>query len=161
MLRVRTSRRIGLPLLAAIGLAVVTARSAAAEPVSVVIDRAAILSVSRPASTVVVGNPAIADATMLDNQTLVITGRSFGTTNLIILDPDGKPIRDELVSVNLADDHGVTIHRRVTRQTFSCTPACAPMLSVGDDVNAFDAVDAQLRAKQQASSTAASATPVR
>jgi Flp pilus assembly secretin CpaC len=160
MLGIRTSRRAALPLLAATGL-VFAAQAASAEPVSVVIDRAAILSVSRPASTVVVGNPAIADATMLDNMTLVITGRSFGTTNLIILDPDGKPIRDELVSVSLADNHGVTIHRRVGRQTFSCTPACAPMLSVGDDTTTFDAVDAQVRAKQQASSSAAAATPIR
>lgn len=161
MFGVIASRRKSVLLMAATVVAASFAQSSFADPVSVVIDRAAILSVSRPASTVVVGNPAIADATILDNQTLVITGRSFGTTNLIILDPDGKQIRDELVSVSLADDHGVTIHRRVTRQTFSCTPACAPMLSVGDDVNAFDAVDSQLRAKQQASSSAASATPIR
>ena len=66
-------------------LAVATAPGAfAAEPLSVMIDHAKVMHISRPAEVVIVGNPGIADATIQDQQTLIVTGRSFGSTNLIV-----------------------------------------------------------------------------
>ena len=69
---------------------------AAGVPINIVVDRAKVMHISRPAATVIIGNPAIADATIQDNQTLIITGRSYGTTNLIVLDSAGQPIADEI-----------------------------------------------------------------
>jgi hypothetical protein len=91
------------------------------------------------ADTVIIGNPAIADAVIRDTQTLVITGRSYGTTNLIVLDVDGQPIADELLTVQAADDYLVTVYVGGKRATYSCTPACQPTISVGDDLELFDA----------------------
>ena len=54
--------------------------------VMLAVDRAKVLRVNRPADVVIIGNPAIADATVRDSQTLIITGHSFGSTNLIVLD---------------------------------------------------------------------------
>ncbi len=68
------------------------------QPVIVTVDRAKVFRISSPASTVIVGNPAIADATVEDDVTLVLTGRSFGVTNLIVLDHEGNPIVDETIS---------------------------------------------------------------
>ena len=117
--------------LAAVLLAALTLYGplAAAQPViNVILDRALVVHVDRPADTVIIGNPLIADATVRDNQTLIITGRSFGTTNLIVLDKDGREIANHLLTVAVADDNLVTVFNRVGRQTYSCTPVCEPLI---------------------------------
>ena len=62
-------------------------------------NQAKIVKLARPADTIVVGNPAIADAAVQDASTIVLTGKGFGVTNLVILDGDGNPIVDEQVTV--------------------------------------------------------------
>lgn len=83
-----------LPLLLAPTLAL-----AESAPVSVKVNMARILRINAPASTVIIGNPAIADVTIQDPQTLVLTGKAYGTTNLIVLDNRGSPIADTMVEV--------------------------------------------------------------
>jgi len=145
----------------AIGLAVVLAATALttinaqAEAIRVIVDHAKVMQVSRPADIVIIGNPAIADATIQDNKTLIITGRSFGTTNLIVLDSEGRPIADEIITVSAPNDQVVTVFRRASRQSYSCTPECAPILIVGDNVAVFEAVNAQIQAHGSLSDTAA------
>jgi len=133
-------------------LAVATARGAfAAEAMSVMIDHAKVMHISRPAEVVIVGNPGIADATIQDQQTLIITGRSYGSTNLIVLDASGKAIAEETLSVVASDDNVVTMYRpvdkRVVRQTFSCTPDCSPALTLGDDEKSFTIIDTQVKSR--------------
>jgi Flp pilus assembly secretin CpaC len=153
--RLKPSRRN--TVLAAIlvaGLKAVSPALAAGVPISVVVDRAKVMHISRPAATVIIGNPAIADATIQDNQTLIITGRSYGTTNLIVLDAAGQPIADEILTVQASNDDVVTIYKRAERQTFSCTPDCAPTLAIGDAAN-FDTLNAQIKAHGDLSDAAA------
>ena len=71
----------------------------ASEPISVKVNMARILRISAPAATVIIGNPGVADVTIQDPQTLVLTGKSYGTTNLIVLDSSGNPVADMMVSV--------------------------------------------------------------
>ncbi len=144
-----------LRLLAAGAALAATAAIAQAEPIAVVVDHAKVMQVSRPADIVIIGNPAIADATIQDNRTLIITGRSFGTTNLIVLDSDGKPIADEVITVAAPNDQVVTVFRRANRQSYSCTPECAPILMVGDNVDVFDSVNQQIQAHGSLTDTAA------
>jgi Flp pilus assembly secretin CpaC len=134
---------------------VLAALPAAADTIEVVLDRAKVMRVSRPADIVIVGNPAIADATIQDSQTLIITGHSFGTTNLIVLDMAGQVIADEILTVAPQSDTMVTVYRRASRQTFSCTPDCSPVLAVGDNASTFDAVNAQIQSQTSMSTTAA------
>ena len=128
---------------------------AIAEPVMVLMDQAMIMPVTRPASTVIIGNPAIADATILDNQTLVITGHSYGTTNLLVLDATGQRIANELVTVIAPGRGSVTIHRHASRQTYSCSPICAPAIALGDNTDEFSAIDSQVRARRGLANDAA------
>jgi Flp pilus assembly secretin CpaC len=131
-------------LLSSLLLGLVPAK--AQEPIKIVIDRAKVMHISRPADTIIIGNPAIADATIQDNQTLIITGRSYGSTNLIVLDADGQPIADEVLQVQDSDEAIVTVFKRSSRVTLSCTPQCAPTLTIGDSTDAFDTVDDQIGA---------------
>lgn len=134
-------------------LAAPTARAADA-PISVTIDHAKVMHISRPADVVIIGNPAIADATIQDNQTLIITGRSFGTTNLIVLDAAGQPVADQMLIVGAANSDVVTVYKRAARQTFSCTPDCSPTLTIGDNTTVFDAVNTQIESHSKMSAEA-------
>ena len=139
------------------GLASVAAFAAttAAEPISVIVDRAKVLHISQPADVVIIGNPAIADATIQDSQTLIITGRSYGTTNLIVLDKQGQSIADNTITVEPSNDQVVTVYRRDLRQTLSCTPECSPILSLGDTAKVFEDANSQIQAVRSLASSAA------
>jgi Flp pilus assembly secretin CpaC len=91
---------------------------AGAAGIEVTMNQAKIVKLARPADTIVIGNPLIADASVQDSTTVVLTGKGFGVTNLVILDETGAPIVDEQVTVS------VRIYRRSTVQTLSCTPHC-------------------------------------
>ena len=137
------------------GLAAFAAPATAAEPISVIVDRAKVLHISQPADVVIIGNPAIADATIQDSQTLIITGRSFGTTNLIVLDKEGRSIADDIVMVQPSNDQVVTVYRRDSRQTLSCTPDCSPVMSIGDTPSVFDSANTQIQAARSLVDSAA------
>jgi Flp pilus assembly secretin CpaC len=136
-------RHPAIALLVAAGT--VLAGPAVADTIEVVVDRAKVMRIARPADVVIIGNPAIADATIQDSQTLIITGRSYGTTNLIVLDATGQAIADEIVTVGPQDENVVTVFRRASRQTLSCTPECSPMLAVGDDQGSFNSINDQIQ----------------
>ena len=122
-----------------------------AEPVVVTVDRAKVFRISRPAATVIIGNPSIADATVEDDVTLVLTGRSFGVTNLIVLDHDGEPIVDETVVVRGHEANTVRIYRREERVTLACAPICEPTLTIGDSADRFQFAQQQITARNSLS----------
>ncbi len=107
----------------------------AADAVSVKVNMARILRISSPAATVIIGNPGVADVTIQDPQTLVLTGKSYGQTNLIVLDQGGNPIADTLVQVVQASTDTVTVFQGLARTTLACAPSCAPTITLGDDPN--------------------------
>ena len=92
--------------------------------IEVVMNQAKVVKLARAADTIVVGNPLIADASVQDSTTIVLTGKGFGVTNLVILDAEGQPIVDEQVYVSRQDNKSVRIYRRMEVQTMSCTPRC-------------------------------------
>lgn len=121
---------------AAIALALAsTGQAALAEsgPVSVKVNMARILRISAPANTVIIGNPRVADVTIQDPQTLVLTGKSYGSTNMIILDADGNAIADTMVEVVQAQGDVVTVYMGSARTSFACSPVCQPTIMLGDD----------------------------
>ena len=109
-------------VLLAVAAFVVPAKAGAG--IEVTMNQAKIVKLTRPADTIVVGNPAIADASVQDASTVVLTGKGFGVTNLVVLDSDGSPIVDEQVTVVRQAASSVRIYRRAEVQTMSCTPYC-------------------------------------
>ena len=92
--------------------------------IEVEMNQAKIVRLAQRADTIIIGNPAIADASVQDSSTIVLTGKGFGVTNLVILDIDGNPIVDEQVTVVRQTASSVRIYRRADIQTLSCTPYC-------------------------------------
>ena len=109
-------------VLVAVAAFVVPARAGAG--IEVTMNQAKIVKLARAADTIVIGNPAIADASVQDASTVVLTGKGFGVTNLVVLDSDGSPIIDEQVTVVRQAASSVRIYRRAEVQTMSCTPYC-------------------------------------
>lgn len=74
-------------------VAVAHAQKSANETIVVTLDRATILQLPQNAVTIIIGNPSVADVTMIkkSNQ-MVLTGKGFGQTNLIALDSTGKSV---------------------------------------------------------------------
>lgn len=102
-------------------------------PISVKVNMARILRINSPAATVIIGNPGVADVTIQDPQTLVLTGKSYGQTNMIVLDAMGEPIADTLIEVIQAQADLVTVYMGSARTTLVCSPVCQPTIMLGDD----------------------------
>ena len=119
-----------------------------------IVDRAKVVRIAKTADTLIVGNPAIVDATVQDGRTIVLTGRSFGITNLIVLDGDGNPIVDETVVVQGHETNTVRIYRQAIRQTMACDPICEPTMTIGDDNSTFSRALEQTQARNDLSDKA-------
>ncbi|AFL54468.1 Flp pilus assembly secretin CpaC [Sinorhizobium fredii] len=109
---------------ALIGILAAGGTEAAEQMMRVYMDHARVLKLDRPVSKVIIGNSDVADATVADSKTIVLTGRNFGTTNLVILDQDGNAIVDERVLVSIDEGNTVRVYKQTTRTVFSCSPNC-------------------------------------
>jgi hypothetical protein len=118
--------------------------AARAETISVGIDEARVMRLPQGASTVVIGNPLIADATLQNGGILVLTGKGYGTTNMLALDRGGRVILDRTIQVqSAAGTDLVVVYRGDKRQSYSCAPECAPRITLGDDTEYFDLAQGQ------------------
>ena len=143
-------RRLAIALVAAVG--VTGAASAANEPIDVTIDFAKVMKLSQPAHTIILGNPGVADASVNDENTLVLTGKTAGTTNLIVLDANGAEVVNSVIRVSSDVRQLTTVFYGATRQTFSCAPVCEQVISVGDDKDRFETATAQIQTRKDFSS---------
>lgn len=143
-------RRGGLIVatLAALGAAG-PAAAAADEPIDVTIDFAKVMKLPEPAHTIFIGNPGIADATMGDEKTLVLTGKTAGTTNLIVLNESGAEVLNSIIRVASDSRALTTVFYGVSRQSFSCAPICEQVISVGDDKDKFEDATAQINTRKE------------
>jgi Flp pilus assembly secretin CpaC len=103
-------------------------------PITVNVNMARVLRLNASAATVIVGNPAVADVTIQDPQTLVLTGKSYGQTNLIVLDGTGNPVADTLIEVVQLQAGTVTVYEGSARTSLACAPVCQPTIMLGDQV---------------------------
>lgn len=127
-----------------VSLAVITA-TVASNPVSagdliVRYDQSQLLRLPRPASEIIIGNPSIADVSLQGGNLLVVTGKTFGITNVIALDSDRNIIQDQRVIVERDEHRVVNLHKGATRFTYSCSPTCETNLTIGDDKAYFELV---------------------
>jgi hypothetical protein len=120
------------------------------ETVTVTVDHAKVMRLPEKAQTVIIGNPAIADVTVQRNGVMIVTGKSFGVTNLIALDAGGTLLAESLVRVGAARDSILTVQRGLERESYSCTPICQPSAQLGDSKQHFDEVGGQANARNAA-----------
>ncbi len=117
--------------------ALMTAPARAADAITVAIDQATITKIPDNVSTLVVGNPLIADITVQPGGLLVITGKGYGVTNLIALDRSGAVLTERNIEVLGPREEVVTVFRGLIRETYSCAPECEPRITLGDGAAYF------------------------
>jgi|SRR5690242_16385234 len=119
---------------------IIGAIPAKADTVSINVDQAHILRLPERVATVVIGNPLIADATLQSGGVLVVTGKGYGSTNLLALDRTGRVLLNQTIQVlGAAGDDLVTVYKGVERESYSCAPDCERRITLGDSPNYFNA----------------------
>ena len=145
------SRSFGLRaaamMLAAAFASAASAAPSGVPPVTVMIDHAKVVKLPEKTHAVIVGKPIIADVTVQRNGILVVTGKSYGVTNLIALDAGGTLLTESLISVQAPNESLVTVQRGLERESYSCTPNCQPSLLLGDAQKYFSEVGGQAGAR--------------
>ena len=107
-------------------LALGLAAPALAHPaLEVAIDHAQRLHVASAAGSVIVGNPAVADVTVVDPHTVFVTGRGAGVSEVVVLDPLGRTVWDGEVVVSASDSGEVTVYRGAVPTVMACATTCS------------------------------------
>lgn len=135
--------------------ALLPAGGAAAEDLVVKYDQSQLLRLPRPVAEIIIGNPTIADVTVQASNLLVVTGKTFGITNVIALDAERNVIRDQRVIVAREEARVVNLQKGGKRESYNCTPNCNPSLVVGDEPTYFDSVGKMAQTKIKFSDSAA------
>ena len=97
----------------------------------VVVDFAAILNVEGGMSVVAVGNPAIANASIVNHRTMIVTGHLSGTTNVIAMDEAGHVLANVRVHVTSQKFGMVRVQRGTQVEVHSCING---LCEIGPDV---------------------------
>ena len=106
------------------------------------------LRLSGEAASIVVGNPNVADVAVHSGQLLFVSGKTFGTTNLMVFDKNGAVLYSADVVVTTNTANLVTVNRAGSNFTYDCAPDCRPSISVGDDEEHFGRSASQLKQQQ-------------
>jgi hypothetical protein len=67
-----------------------------------------------------------------------VTGKGYGTTNLMALDAKGDVIVEHQITVS-APNSGVVVYRGPDRETLNCNPTCQRTIAPGDSQAVFNA----------------------
>jgi len=113
-------------LIAAAVAALAAASPALAAGVSVAVDHTARLKLNGAAASVIVGNPAVADVTVVDERTLFVSGKGYGVTEIVVLDRLGRTVYQGEVVVTAPNSGHVSVYRGTAVTEMACAGACAP-----------------------------------
>lgn len=117
-----------------------TAASLTAIPVSagerVEINKTHIVNLPQAAAAVIVGNPDIADVSVHSDRMLFLLGRSYGETDLLVLDSYGNTILNTDVTVISSQNPNLVKVTNIGQgsESYNCTPNCLPSPQFEDDI---------------------------
>ncbi len=109
------------------------------DAIAVNVDQAKLVKMPERISTIVVGNPLIADVTMQPGGMVVVTGKGYGATNMVAMDRSGAILADRVIQVEGPSDKVITVYRGVDRESYSCMPVCQRRITLGDSDGFFKA----------------------
>ena len=92
---------------------------------------------SKAASSVVIGNQNVADVAVADPRLLLLTGKTFGTTNLLVFDDQNNLIVSADVTVTANTATLVTVNRGGSQFTYDCGGDCRDAPMIGDNQEHF------------------------
>lgn len=96
-------------------------------------EKTTAVKLDRAAKTVLVGNPLIADALLVNDRTIYVQGRMFGNTNIVAIDGEGNEVINTLVTVGAPMSQQVTLYRGPSgQQNLACSVHCERTVTQGD-----------------------------
>lgn len=138
-----------------IAMAICFLGAAQAKQLWLTMDYVRPFKLERPATRIVVGNPAIADVSVQDPENILLFGKAPGMTNIYVFDEEGVKIDNLVIRVETNSENMLTFYRGVARTTFTCATNCETTVTVGDDQGVFGNAAAQITQKMtQASQNA-------
>ena len=137
----------------------------AGSPITVYTDQTQMLALTSEPGTIVVGNPSIADVSV-DGKRVFLHGRSYGNTNITILDPQGNQLANFEVSVTHDANNEVAIFsansnptERPSRASYVCDPLCQKAVIAGDNPSFFGEI-AGMNGQKTSAALGSANTPV-
>lgn len=112
---------------------------AAAAGMTVPLSETRPLSFTGSAADVLVGDPAIADVTVIDHHHLLVHGKAFGRTNLVVMDEAGRTVFSSAVIVGAGDEDHVSVFRGAQQSEYSCAVRCEKISGAGSVAGAAPA----------------------
>jgi hypothetical protein len=76
---------------------------------------------------VVVGDPTVADVSLINERTLVVLGKKSGATTVMAFDARGQALADRQVVVSDIPAEGVVVQRGGKAMTYACAERCSPL----------------------------------
>jgi Flp pilus assembly secretin CpaC len=120
--------------------------SAEARDIRVALDQAFPIRLSDAAEGVAVGNPTIAGVSVQNDRFLFVTGRSYGSTNLVVVGAGGRVLYSGRIVVTPDETDVVMVTRGNETARLECTPLCRPRPDIGDG-EASQAITGQISAR--------------
>lgn len=136
--------RLSVALMTVALVAAPFAAQAQTGALNVEIDRSARVQLRGTAASVIVGNPQIADVTVVDANTLFIVGKGYGVTEVVAVDGVGRTLFQREIVVTGGSTGSVRVWRGGQATEMACSSSCAP----------------SIRANSNGGGSAAPATPV-
>jgi Flp pilus assembly secretin CpaC len=124
--------RAAIGFLAAAACFLWAAAPATARDLRVALDQAFPIRLAAPAEGVAVGNPSIAGVSIQNDRFLFVTGRSYGSTNLVVVGEGGRVLYSGRVVVAPDETDVVMVTRGTATSRLECTPLCRPRPDIGD-----------------------------
>ncbi|OXE35087.1 MAG: hypothetical protein CGW95_16020 [Phenylobacterium zucineum] len=145
------------------------------EVVSIPLDRSVKIALPAGAKRVMLGNAGVADITVIDMQTAVLLGRTFGETNLLVLDDRGRTLMDQVLMVTdsargrvtmITGPHGGTsTSSSASILNYACSPRCVRYPMPGENetdqagyINAYEQYPGRASGSRQGGASSGSAS---
>lgn len=122
----KISRLMAAMVVAPFLASVASSAMAQSGPINVGVDGVHRVSLRGTASSVIVANPQIADVTVVDANTLFITGKGFGVTEVAAVDAIGRTIFQTRVVVTGGQAGSVRLWRGAEATEMACAASCSP-----------------------------------
>lgn len=122
-------RRSVLRLIAALAPLLVVGASpvmAQTSPINLGVDGVQRVTLRGAAASVIVANPLIADVTVVDANTLFITGKGYGVTEVAAVDSIGRTLFQNRVIVTGGQSGSVRLWRGAEATEMACASSCSP-----------------------------------
>jgi len=126
-------RAAGIVLFTAFFAATAMASAADADSTVIHLNQSRRIVLRGAAANIIIGDPTVADVTLIDAHSVILQGKGYGSTNVLVLDRAGRTLLDDRVMVAAPEGGVVTLHRGASSVEYSCSPRCQALAPPKDN----------------------------